>query len=202
MTPVAGAVLAAGSGTRMGGPKAELVVGGQRLVDRAVATLTAAGCRPVFAVVAPGVDVPNSRAVVNSDPARGMRSSLELAVAAAGAAPALLVVLVDMPGLRADAVRQVAAAWRPGRVSVGRYGGRTGHPIVMSPTLWRTAVAAAAPDEGARALLRARCELVDLVDVPGDPGDLDTPGDVAAWLARTAPEPEPEPEPEPDDRLA
>lgn len=187
---VAGAVLAAGSGTRMGGPKAELMIGGRRLVDRAVATLTAAGCHPLLAVVPAGVEVAGARAVVNADPARGMRSSLDLAVAAAGAAPALLVVLVDMPGLRVDAVRQVAGAWRPGRIAVGRYGARTGHPIVMSPTLWRAAISAAGPDEGARALLRAHGELVDAVDVPGDPSDLDTPDDIAAWLARAAPEPD------------
>lgn len=184
MTAVAGAVLAAGAGTRMGGPKAEFVLGGRRLVDQAVAALTAAGCAPVLAVVREGVDVPGARAVVNPDPDRGMRSSLDLAVAAADSAPALLVVLVDMPDLRAEAVRRVAAAWRPGRIAVGRYGGRTSHPIVMSPQLWRTALDAAGPDEGARSLLRSNDDLVDRVDVPGDPIDLDTPAEVASWLAR------------------
>ncbi len=48
---VAGAVLAAGSGTRMGRPKAELVVAGVRLLDRAVTVLREAGCDPVVAVV-------------------------------------------------------------------------------------------------------------------------------------------------------
>ncbi|MDT4942930.1 MAG: hypothetical protein QOJ34_3019, partial [Pseudonocardiales bacterium] len=37
-------------------------------------------------------------------------------------------------------------------------------------------------DEGARALLAARPDLVDEVDVPGDPTDLDTPADLARWL--------------------
>jgi hypothetical protein len=33
-------------------------------------------------------------------------------------------------------------------------------------------------------LLRHRAELVDEVDVPGDPTDLDTPDDLAAWRRR------------------
>ncbi|MDT4919050.1 MAG: hypothetical protein QOH89_3750, partial [Pseudonocardiales bacterium] len=44
-------MLAAGAGARMGGPKAELVVGGVRLLDRAVETAREAGCDLVLAVV-------------------------------------------------------------------------------------------------------------------------------------------------------
>jgi molybdenum cofactor cytidylyltransferase/nicotine blue oxidoreductase len=167
----------------MGAPKADLVVGGARLLDRAVAAAHQAGCAPVFAVVRAGTDVVNAEAVVNPDPHRGMRSSLALAVEAAADADALAVLLVDAPGIGPDAVGAVIAAWTPGRIAVGRYGRRRGHPIVMAPALWRTALAAAGPDEGARSLLAARPELVDEVDVPGDPTDLDTPDDLARWLA-------------------
>jgi molybdenum cofactor cytidylyltransferase/nicotine blue oxidoreductase len=162
----------------MGGPKAELVVGGVRLLDRALAAARSAGCDPVLAVVRAGTSAAGARLVVNPDPSRGQRSSLDLAVAAVPDAPALAVLLVDTPGVGADAVRAVCAAWRPGRVAVGRYGRRRGHPVVMAPALWRTALELAGPDEGARALLTARPELVDEVDVPGDPADLDTPADL------------------------
>ena len=181
MAVIAGAVLAAGSGTRMGGPKADLVVGGTRLVDRAVAALAAAGCAPVVAVVRDGTQVAGAKPVVNPDPERGMRSSLALAVDAAGDADALAVVLVDAPGIGAGAIRAVVDAWRPGRIATARYSGRRGHPVVMAPALWREALDLAAPDEGARPLLNARPELVDEVDVPGDPTDLDTPDDLASW---------------------
>jgi CTP:molybdopterin cytidylyltransferase MocA len=181
MTRVAAAVLAAGSGRRMGTPKAELVVGGARLVDRAVAAARAAGCEPVYAIVRAGAVVADAELVVNPDPERGMRSSLALAVEAAGDADAdaLAVLLVDVPGIGADAVRTVCAAWRPGRITVGRYAGRRAHPTVMTPSLWRAALDLAGPDEGARRLLADRPELVDEVDVAGDPADLDTPEDVA-----------------------
>jgi molybdenum cofactor cytidylyltransferase/nicotine blue oxidoreductase len=178
---VAAAVLAAGSGVRMGGPKAELVIDGVRLLDRAVALARDAGCGPVLAVVREPIPVAGAIAVVNSKPDRGMRSSLALAVDTAGTAEALAVLLVDMPGATAEGVRAVAQAWRPGRISVGRYGAVRGHPIVMAPTLWRAALELAGPDEGARAYLAAHPHLVDEVDVPGNPADLDTPEDLARW---------------------
>jgi CTP:molybdopterin cytidylyltransferase MocA len=185
MSGMAGAVLAAGSGTRMGAPKAELVVDGQRLLDRAVGTLRAAGCDPVIAVVRAGTPaVADAHAVLNPDPSRGQRSSLELAVAAGESADAIAVVLVDVPGVGADAVRTVIDAWRPGRITVARYGAVRGHPTVMAPALWREALALAGPDEGARALLRARPDLVDEIEVRGDPADLDTPADLDRWSGR------------------
>jgi molybdenum cofactor cytidylyltransferase/nicotine blue oxidoreductase len=168
----------------MGAPKADLVVAGARLVDRAVAAARTAGCDPVLAVVRAGTEVAGAQAVVNPDPDRGMRSSLALAVEAAGRVDALAVLLVDAPGVSAQAVAAVVAGWRPGRIAVGRYGGRRGHPTVMEPSLWRAALAAAGPDEGARALLAARADLVDEIAVAGDPADLDTPEDLARWRAR------------------
>lgn len=186
--PIAGAVLAAGAGRRMGLPKAELELDGQRLLDRALVRLHAAGSRPVLAVVRIGVEVPAPAvAIVNPDPDRGMRSSLELAVTAAGSVAepvaALAVILVDVPGLAVAAVKAVLAEWRPGRIAIGRFAGRFGHPIVMGLDQWRDAIALAGPDEGARGLLRTRPELIDPIDVAGDPTDLDTPADVTAWTA-------------------
>jgi CTP:molybdopterin cytidylyltransferase MocA len=179
--PVAAAVLAAGSGSRVGGPKAELVIGGTRLLDRAVAAAREAGCAPVYAVVREGTEVVEGVAVANPDPDRGMRSSLALAVAAAGEADAVAVLLVDNPGISSPAIAAVARAWSPGRIAIGRYGERRGHPIVMAPDLWRAALELAGPDEGARAFLAAHPELIDEADAPGDPSDLDTPDDLARW---------------------
>jgi CTP:molybdopterin cytidylyltransferase MocA len=167
----------------MGRPKAAIVLDGERLVDRAVAALRAGGCAPLIAVVREGIAVDGARAVVNPDPARGMRSSLTLAVDAVGDAEALAVLLVDAPGVGASAITAVVEAWTPGRIAVATYAGRRGHPTVMAPSLWREALELAGPDEGARALLKARADLVDEVDVAGDPADLDTPEDLARWTA-------------------
>jgi molybdenum cofactor cytidylyltransferase/nicotine blue oxidoreductase len=52
----------------------------------------------------------------------------------------------------------------------------------MAPDLWREALVLAGPDEGARALLSTRPDLVDELAVTGDGStDLDTPADLAAW---------------------
>ncbi len=182
---VVGAVLAAGSGSRMGTPKAELRVDGLRLVDRAVRALTEGGCADVVAVLRAGVDVVDARVVLNAAPERGMRSSLALAVDAADpTADALAVLLVDTPGVGASAVRAVVTGWTAGRVAVASYAGRRGHPTVMSLELWRAALRRAGADEGARALLAERPDLVDDIAVDGDPSDLDTPDDLASWTGR------------------
>ncbi len=171
----------------MGAPKAQLRVAAVRLVDRAVAVLRDAGCAEVIAVTRRGVRVPGARVVVNVDPDRGLRSSLQLAIGAAdGACDALAVLLVDLPGVPAEAARTVIDAWRPGRISVATYSGRRGHPTVMAPELWRAAVAGAGADAGARAFLAARADLVDDVPVDGDPLDLDTPADLDRWRTRAA----------------
>jgi molybdenum cofactor cytidylyltransferase/nicotine blue oxidoreductase len=114
-----------------------------------------------------------------------MRSSLALAVDAVDEADAdaFAVLLVDMPGVGAAAVRSVVAAWTPGRIAVASYSGRRGHPTVMSPQLWRAALDVAQGDEGARTLLASRPELVDEIPVEGNPADLDTPADVADWTS-------------------
>lgn len=186
MVHIVGAVLAAGSGTRMGEPKAELVVAGSRLVDRAVSALADGGCDAVLAVVRAGVAVAGATTVINPDPDRGMRSSLELAIDAAatvstGVPDAVALTLVDLPGVSAATVAAVLAAWRPGRIAAAWFGGRRGHPIVMSPALWRDALALAGPGDGARALLAERAGLVDDVAVDGSTDDLDTPADLGRW---------------------
>lgn len=177
-----GVVLAAGAGTRMGGPKAELVVHGVRLIDRAVAVLS--GCDDVLAVVRAGVAVAGARTVVNPDPARGMRSSLAAALSGAADAQGLLVLLVDTPGVGADAVAAVTELWREhGGIAMASFGGRSGHPILMSRRRWAQAVAMAGPDEGARGYLAEHGTEIQTVPVRGDPADLDTPAELARWLS-------------------
>lgn len=184
---VLGVVLAAGSGTRMGTPKASLVVAGQRLVDRAVDALRNGSCDAVVAVVPVGVvGPPGVTTLENPQAHTGMRSSLERALAVADSNDALAVTLVDTPGVGAAAIAAVVGHWRsaPARVAVAVYNGRRGHPTVMSAARWADAVALAGPDEGARAYLRRHAADVDEVAVPGDASDLDTPDDLARWLGR------------------
>jgi CTP:molybdopterin cytidylyltransferase MocA len=59
--------------------------------------------------------------------------------------------------------------------------------VVIERRLWTEVAALAEGDEGARPFLRAHPGLVTEVACSGDPSDIDTPQDLAAWLA-TAPE--------------
>ena len=174
-------MLAAGSGRRLGQPKAELVMDGVRLVDRAVRALREGGCEDVVVVTRAGVQVPDAVVIYNLDPDRGMGSSLGLGLAAASGQDAV-IMLVDTPGITADAVRRVLGA--PGDVAIGTYGGRRGHPVRIARRWWPEVTRLAVGDGGARAFLAAHAELVLEVACAGDPRDIDTAADVEAWLAR------------------
>jgi CTP:molybdopterin cytidylyltransferase MocA len=180
---VSGIVLAAGAGARLGRPKAEIVVGGERLVDRAVGGLRGAGCTEVLAVVRAGVEVDGAVVVVNPDPARGMGSSLRLGLRAASGDRAV-IVLVDTPGIGAAQVRRVLAVTVP--FAVARYGDRRGHPVAIARRLWPDVAELAEGDEGARPFMRAHPQLVTEVPCDGDPFDIDTPEDLTAWTAGVA----------------
>ncbi|MFV2018184.1 nucleotidyltransferase family protein [Micromonospora sp. LOL_023] len=208
---LAGIVLAAGAGRRYGRPKALVRLGGTLLVERAAATLAAAGCRPVVVVVGAGAgqvraaaDLADATLVDNPDWASGMASSLRsgLATVAAGpttpAAPAaaaevqpagppdaVVVLLVDMPGIGPAAVRRVAGGAHRRTLAVGGFGsGRTGHPVVLGRDHWAAVAATATGDAGARDYLRAHADQVRIVpcgDV-ADPTDLDRPADaIGCW---------------------
>ncbi|MGF1663193.1 MAG: NTP transferase domain-containing protein [Kineosporiaceae bacterium] len=184
---VAGLVLAAGAGRRLGAPKATVRLGGRRLVDRQVGVLLAAGCDPVVAVLgAVVVDVPRAVVVVNPEWATGMGTSLAAGLrrlaGEAPAAPAVAVVLVDQPRVSADAVRRTAGALLAsgGPAAQATYGGRPGHPVVLARPVWDEVARSARGDTGARGWLAEHATRVLLVpcDGLGDDGDLDTVADL------------------------
>lgn len=164
MARVAGIVLAAGAGTRFGGPKAPVIIEGERLVDRAVRVLHEAGCDPVFVVLGAWIgEVPGARVVVNEAWEEGMGSSLRVGLGALDAsADAAVVTLVDLPGLTADAVRAIVEAEAP--LAAATYGGVRGHPVKFPRSAWNDVIATAGGDAGAREYLRSREDLL-LVEV-------------------------------------
>jgi len=182
----AGLVLAAGAGRRYGGPKALVRLEGRLLVERAAQTARAGGCEPVVTVLgaaAPAVraqaDLGDAIAVDNPEWATGMGSSLRAGLAALRHtdAVAAVVLLVDMPGITAHAVRRLVEFAGPDALAMAGYGTRRGHPVLLGRARWAGVAVLATGDVGARPYLRRHTAelLVVPCDDVADDRDLDTP---------------------------
>jgi CTP:molybdopterin cytidylyltransferase MocA len=106
---------------------------------------------------------------------------------------AVVVALADQPLVGAIAVTRLIAAYRGGAgVAVAAYDGKPRNPVLLAREHWPEVIATATGDQGARAFLRARADLVTLVECgdTGSPDDIDTPADldrVASRYRRSAP---------------
>ncbi|MFI8826153.1 NTP transferase domain-containing protein [Streptomyces sp. NPDC053431] len=190
---VAGLLLAAGGGRRLGGrPKALLLHRGRPLVEHAVRALREGGCEVVHVVLGAGADrvraqarLPGCVLVDNPDWAEGMGSSLRVGLASLRAevlpVDAALVSLVDQPGIGPEAVARVRAAYRSrDSLVAASYGGRRGHPVLFGADRWAAVAAGAVGDQGAREYLRAHRDAITLVDCSdvAEPYDIDTEADL------------------------
>ncbi len=115
---VAGILLAAGEGSRLGQPKALVEIAGQRLVDRGLRMLRAGGADPVVVVTgAAPVDVPGALVVHNPAWPTGMGSSLTAGLSAVRALPpdecgAAVIALADQPLVSPACVKRLIASHR------------------------------------------------------------------------------------------
>jgi nicotine blue oxidoreductase len=192
---VAGVLLAAGQGSRFGRPKALVELDGRTLAERGVTMLRAGGADPILIVTgAARVDLGpdhQARIVYNGEWRTGMGSSLRAALRvltelevgqeAGLEVGAAVVALADQPLVGAEAVGRLIAAYQAGAgVAVAAYGGKPRNPVLLAREHWLEVIAAATGDQGARAFLHARPELVTLVECgdTGRPDDIDTPADL------------------------
>lgn len=159
---IAAIVLAAGAGSRFGGPKQQLLL--PRVLERLAAS-------PVDEVVvvagAYGLETEGARVVECPEWERGRGASLRCGLTALGAdVEAAVVCLADGPNLAPESVARVLAAWRvgAGAIVAACYAGNRGHPVAVSRRAWD-----AVPDEGLHALPATLVPCDDL----GPPGDVD-----------------------------
>lgn len=185
-TPVAGLLLAAGEGSRLGRPKALVEFRGERLVDRGVRLLRDAGCAPLVVVTgAAEVEPPGVLPAHNPDWPSGMGSSLRVGLAALPSdAAAVVIALADQPLVTPTAVRRLFDAYERGAtVAVAGYDGRPRNPVLLGREHWAEVARLAVGDVGARPFLRAHPDLVTTVEC-GDvasSADIDTPADLAVF---------------------
>lgn len=190
---IAGLLLAAGGGRRLGGrPKALLDHQGRPLVEHAVRVLREGGCTRVHVVLGADADavrvkasLPGCVLIDNPDWEEGMGSSLRAGLTslrdAGDATDAALISLVDQPGIGPTAMARVHAAYRSrATLAAASYEGERGHPVLFGADHWAGIAASAVGDRGARAYLKDHAEDITLVEC-GDVAkayDIDTPADL------------------------
>ncbi len=180
---VAGLLLAAGEGSRLGQPKALVEIGGMTLAERGIAMLRDGGADPVIMVTgAAPVSLPGVITAHNPDWRTGMGGSFREGLQTLPSnRDAVVIALVDQPLISPEAVRRLIAAFQAGaEVAVACYEGRPRNPVLISRAHWAAAAKAAVGDAGARGFLRSHSELVTAVECGdiGRPDDLDTPEDL------------------------
>jgi CTP:molybdopterin cytidylyltransferase MocA len=185
--PQIAVILAAGSSSRfVDGPKQLARLNGQSLVAIAAQAALDAGCFASVLVVAGAVlldgIVPDGVVLVENPLwASGQASSLLAGIAAARAAGAQAVVvgLADQPFVTPEAWQLVSRMETERPIVAATYAGQRGNPVRLGAEVWDDLPNDG--DEGARALLRGRPELVAAVACPGDASDVDTVEDLEQW---------------------
>jgi nicotine blue oxidoreductase len=167
---VAAVVLAAGAGSRFGGPKQAL------LLPEVLRRVRESSVEDVLVVTGAHPLETDARVVRCPDWELGPGASLRCGLAALGEdVEAAVVVLADGPDLSPDAVDRVVGAWRggAGEIVAASYGGDRGHPVALHRSVWSRI-----PDEGARALEPVLVPCDDL----GSPGDVDIADEIPGRL--------------------
>jgi molybdenum cofactor cytidylyltransferase len=170
----------------MGQPKALLQYEGETFVGR-LARVLAVCCERVVVVLGYDADavrdaVPAGAIIaVNPQPERGMLSSLQCGLRAAGEADAAMFLPVDFGAVRSETVARIAAEAGSAPIIAPVFEGAHGHPVCVARAIIEQILAL--PDEAqARDVIRRHRggTLFIEVDDPGTVRDVDTPEEYRA----------------------
>jgi len=202
-TGIAGIILAAGEGKRIGKNKALLEIGGIKSLERVVTCVRGAGCDPVIVVGGAEAGTVSEEAarlgvrfILNGDWQRGQFSSLKAGMSqlasVAGAergagteksteAGGAMVALVDHPLVKRETYQVLVGTSRkfPGRIIVPTHRERRGHPVVV-PRNVMTEIVDSPDGMTLRDIIRRHDHLVleQAVDDAGILKDIDTEADL------------------------
>jgi nicotine blue oxidoreductase len=180
-------VLAAGEGSRFGGPKQLAELDRRPLLEHVLITLAAVPAveRTVVVLGARAdeirarVDLHGAEPLVCESWVEGQAASLRAGLTALDDVDGALILLGDQPGITPAAIEAVLAHFDGTRPLRAVYDGTPGHPVVMPRALIPRALELQG-DEGARELLEIsgvrRIEVGHLCE----PADVDTPADLDA----------------------
>ena len=189
---VAAVVLAAGSSSRFGSPKALAELEGKPILEHVLDAVREAGIDEIVVVlghaadeIQQGIEWLDERLVRNPDP-RELSSSLQIGLDAVDESDppvqAAVLVLGDQPRTRPSVIRALIAATRTSDlpIVVPRYAeGGGANPVLLRREAFDLADEAIG-DRGLGPILDVRPELVVWVPVAGSNPDIDTPADLAA----------------------
>jgi CTP:molybdopterin cytidylyltransferase MocA len=188
-------LLAAGSGSRLGGrPKCLLELGGVPLIRRQLIALSGAGVDELVVVtghhaelIEPVVQDFPVTLVRNPAPDEGQTSSQRLGLAALAAKlDAVIVALADQPMLNAQDITALIGAWKKRPAGIGvvypEVGGERGNPVILGAEV-REQILAAGPDFGGRQWQAEHPDAVApfVTDNRRYQVDIDTPEDLARF---------------------
>jgi CTP:molybdopterin cytidylyltransferase MocA len=188
MPDLAIVILAAGGSRRLGEPKQLVSFRGEPLIrylartaaafdaDNLIVVVGGNACECVEALENTGVDI-----VGNPFWETGLASSIRLGVerAEARGAQAVLLLLADQPLLDSEIIAQYVERMtgKPDQIIAADHGAVIGPPMLFGSD-WFSDLKTLEGDQGARHLVRARKETIDLVQWPDGSIDIDTPEDL------------------------
>jgi CTP:molybdopterin cytidylyltransferase MocA len=189
---VAAVVLAAGSSSRFGSPKALAELEGKPILEHVLDAVREAGIDEIVVVlghagdeIQQGIEWLDERLVRNPDP-RELSSSLQIGLDALDESDppvqAAVLVLGDQPRTRPSVIRALIAATRTSDlpIVVPQYAeGGGANPVLLRREAFDLADEAIG-DRGLGPIVEVRPELVVWVPVAGSNPDIDTPADLAA----------------------
>jgi len=161
-------VLAAGSSTRLGRPKQNIVVDGETLLQRA---------ERIARSVTDEVIVVTE--LLNPDAAEGIASSIRTGVRMAGDDARILITLCDQPLITVEHLRALLEIDAP-IVATG-YAGIAGAPAAFAPSLVPDLLALRG-DRGARVVIEAHRDITTVVPFEDAALDIDREDDVRKLL--------------------